>query len=118
MITNFEEITKELTEEEKQLVTKLDDILSNRKMPIKSDEIVLLIKEHYPKFNEVKLRKLSNYIRTNGILPLMATSNGYFLAVSQEEVRREIKSLRERANSINSAANGLTRFLLPQQELF
>jgi hypothetical protein len=52
-----------------------------------------------------------NYIRTNGIIPLIATSNGYFTSDCKETIQEQIKSLQERANSIERCAAGLRKFL-------
>ena len=116
MITNFEEITKELSGCEKLLLEPLTEIYesASKENPIKTDKIVRMLKAQHPKITGVRLRKLNNFIRCNRILPLIGTSNGYYLSNDQDEIEREIKSLRERANSINDAADGLTSFLNSQ----
>lgn len=58
-----------------------------------------------------RLRKLVNYIRSNGLLPLIATSQGYFTTDCKETIAEQIKSLQERANSIKNCAIGLENFL-------
>lgn len=117
MITNFEEITKELTEAEMQILEPLKDVLSktNKKCPYLTDTILWQLSEY--KVTGVRLRKLVNYIRVNRLLPLIATSKGYYLSWDNEEIEREIKSLRERAGAINKAADGLESFLSPQMSM-
>jgi hypothetical protein len=61
--------------------------------------------------NGPRLRKMVNYIRTNGIIPLIATSHGYFTTDCKETISEQIKSLQERANSIERCAAGLKKFL-------
>ncbi len=45
------------------------------------------------------------------IIPLIATSHGYFTSDCKETIQEQIKSLQERANSITRCANGLKKFL-------
>lgn len=63
------------------------------------------------KFTESRLRKMCNYIRTHGLLPLIATSRGYYVSHDKQEIKSEIQSLLERANSIVTSAKGLEKFL-------
>lgn len=114
MITNFEEITFELTDEELQIVNLLIRGFRNHtsKNPIKAPEIVSAINVKYNlKLTEPRLRKICNHIRTNGLLPLIATSRGYYCSYDKDEIQQQIQSLRERANAINHSADGLTKFL-------
>jgi len=119
MITNFEEITKDLTLDEKKILPILINGFKSRtkEKPIKAPEICKAINNRLSehglkrKFSEVKLRKMTNLIRTNAILPLIATSDGYYVSYDQNEIRNQIKSLNERAQAILSSANGLQIFL-------
>jgi hypothetical protein len=52
-----------------------------------------------------------NYIRTNSIIPLIATSNGYFTSNCKETIQDQVKSLQERASSIMRCAEGMKKFL-------
>ena len=125
-ITNFEKITVDLTEKELALVPKMESafntVLGDGK-PLKSnvlcDKIVDFI---YDKFGDdskycavftgVKLRKWVNYFRTTGAMPIIATSNGYFISKDQEVIKSQIKSLEERASSVKKCANGLKKCLI------
>jgi len=118
-VTNFEEFTHELTSEEMEILPIVVHGFRNYKKanPIKSELIVtrlneyLLARGYKIKMNGPRLRKMVNYIRTNGIIPLIATSNGYFTSDCKETIAEQIKSLQERANSIERCAEGLKKFL-------
>ena len=119
MITNFEEITKELTEEEKKLVPILIKGFNTKTKdnPIKAPEIVSAINSKREtlglksNFSEARLRKIVNFIRAEGILPLIATSNGYYCSKDKEEIKNQIESLTQRADAIMISANGLKKYL-------
>jgi hypothetical protein len=57
------------------------------------------------------LRKLVNHIRVKGILPIIATSQGYYVSYDKQDILDQINSLTQRANSILNSANGLRNFL-------
>lgn len=61
--------------------------------------------------NGARLRKLVNYIRSHGLLPVIATSKGYYCSYDEKDILLQIKSLNERADAINNSANGLKQFL-------
>ena len=82
--------------------------------PIKAPIIVAKINANKltkKKFTEVRLRKIVNYIRTNGLIPLIATSSGYYVDYSPEVIESQIKSLKERSSSIYHCAVGLEKIL-------
>lgn len=119
MITNFEEITKELTEDEKKLVPIIIKGLSTKTKdnPIKAADIVIAINSKKGKlgiklFSEPRLRKIINFIRSEGILPVMGTSNGYYCTKDRAELQSQIESLTQRAEAIMTSANGLKKFIL------
>ena len=116
MITNFELITSELNDDEKKLVPILIKGFVSHKSsnPIKAPEIIKAInngKYVSSVFSEARLRKISNFIRSEGIIPLIATSKGYYVSYDKNEIEAQIKSLNERAESIIHSANGLKKFL-------
>lgn len=119
MIKNFEYLTREMTDDEKKLVPVLIKGFSTKTKdnPIKAPDIVQAInaKKESLKlksaFSEVRLRKLVNFIRAEGILPLIATSNGYFCSEDKEEIKNQIESLTQRANAIMVSADGLKKYL-------
>ena len=119
MITNFEDITSELNDDELRILPLIIKGFNQYKKsnPINADEIVnrmnmyLEINQIKMKMSQPKLRKYVNFIRTNGLLPLIATSNGYYVSESKEEIMNQIKSLYERSNSIKRCAEGLRKFI-------
>lgn len=119
MVKNFEDQTQPLTETDLQVLPWLIKGLSNRTKsnPIIAGGIVegmnILLLKHGMKasFSDVKLRKMANHIRRNGLLPLIATSRGYYCSNESEEVQSQIDSLNERARSLIECAKGLQKFL-------
>jgi hypothetical protein len=118
-VTNFEEFTHELTSEEMEILPIVVHGFRNYKKenPIKSELIVTRMNEYLntkgykTKMNGPRLRKIVNYIRTNGIIPLIANSNGYFTTDCKKTIEEQINSLNQRANSIKNCAIGLQKFL-------
>ena len=119
MIKNFEEHTAELNELELLLIPNLINGFKNRtkQNPIKAPDIVKAMnvfitnKNIKLKFSEPRLRKCVNHIRKNGLIPLIATSSGYYVSNDKEEILAQIESLTQRANSILLCADGLNKFL-------
>jgi len=119
MLKNFENITEELNEKETKLLPMLITSFSRytKENPIKADSIVVRLNEflernHYDiKVSDARLRKMTNYIRSNGLLPLIATSNGYHVSNDVEEIQNQIDSLQQRANAILRSAEGLKKFI-------
>jgi hypothetical protein len=121
MITNFEEITKDLTAQDRIMTLLLMKGFANRTIdnPITEPQIITAVNEHLKsknvdckKLTGSRLRKHVNFIRVNSLQPLIATSKGYFLSENIETIESQIKSLRERANSIHSCADGLLKLLM------
>lgn len=60
--------------------------------------------------NDARLRKVINHIRTNDLLPgLIATSEGYFLAQSAQELMDYEDSLRGREEAIREVRMAIAR---------
>ena len=113
MVTNFENITASLSDDEKQLVPIIIKGLSTKTKDsaIKGTEICTKLNEKGFKITEARLRKITNFIRSEGILPIIATSNGYYISYDKQEISKQIQSLTERAEAIMSSANGLKKFI-------
>ena len=119
MIKTFEEHTSELTAEEMQILHLVVNGFRQYKKnnPIKSELIVTRMNQYLQnngykiKMTGVRLRKMVNYIRSNGLIPLIATSQGYFTSYCKQTILEQITSLQERANSIERCAQGLKKFL-------
>lgn len=118
MITNFENITTELTMKELVLLPFIvKGFKHHRDKPIKAPEIIeklntwLEANNYEQRLTPARLRKFVNHIRTTGTLPLIATPKGYFVSYDKKEIEKQIKSLKERARSIERCANGLNKYL-------
>lgn len=123
MITNFEEITEDLTEVELKRLTQIKELMlgflgSNRNNAVTQKELVSNINNTFEYMTgqknfmtPVRLRKYINYFRTKGIMPIIATSEGCFTTEDKEEIKKQVLSLEQRARSIQKAAEGLKKFL-------
>jgi hypothetical protein len=121
MITNFEEITEDLTDFELSYTEVIKNyllgILDHR--PIKQINLCIMLNDYLmqlegnPKisFTPTRLRKFINYFRSNGILPIIATSDGCSISYDKTEINKQIKSLEQRAASILKASEGLKKIL-------
>jgi hypothetical protein len=126
MLVKFEHVTQNLNSEDKKIVPFLQKVLESKTIdkPALSEIIVwetnMLIRQaistgnhsaKIKKIDDVKLRKLINYMRTHDILPVCSTSKGYFISYDKKVLEKQIVSLSQRANSIMSCAYGLERFI-------
>lgn len=119
MITNFEEITSELTAVEVELleVVKEHLLLHDETRPSKAYEIVNVVNGYCNLHNinyrlhQSRLRKMVNALRSSGTLPVIATARGYFISYDKQIITDQITSLCQRANSIANCATGLQSFL-------
>lgn len=119
MITNFEQITENLNERDKIYEPFVCRVLKGLNKAVKAPVIVYMVNqaiatEYDPReanFTEVRLRKFVNYYRSHGIMPICATSKGYFVSFENSVLESQIKSLEERAHGILLAANGLKKYL-------
>lgn len=114
MITNFEEITQELTEDEKIYIQAIIDLFKRTKdRPIKNKSIsaeLYFYRNRKVNIAEARVRKLIHFVRVNDLVPcLVSTSQGYFVSDDPAIVESCIKSLRERCNSINEVKNALEK---------
>lgn len=111
MITNFENITHDLTEEELLLIPVMVKSFSrySKEYPINAPDVVARFNASGAKYKltEPRLRKMVNYIRSNGLIALIATSKGYYVSNEKDEIMKQVESLRQRANSIHRCADGL-----------
>lgn len=119
MLNNFEEITAELNDDEMGMLPIIVEAFKQytKEKPIKTPLIISSFNSNREKFKikakltGPRLRKICNHIRTNGIIPLIGTSEGYYVSYDTEVVLSQIQSLKQRANSINRCAEGLYKFL-------
>ena len=122
MLTNFTHITHELTPDEMAILPLVIAGFKthSKENPIKEPDIIhafnsksfiLKAGRKQPHLSGARLRKLVNHIRTNGMLPLIATSQGYYVSHDKEDIENQINSLRQRARSINACADGMSKFM-------
>ena len=63
--------------------------------------------------NEARVRKIINHIRTTGMVRwLIATSKGYYIATSPDEVQQYIGSLRGREEAIRAVRESMEQQLM------
>lgn len=67
---------------------------------VTSTKIVAGMRKAGYKLDDVRLRKIINYIRNNELIPCLASSGkGYFIATSSQEIDACIASIQGRINS-------------------
>lgn len=112
MIEGFESQTCELSPEELSLVPAFVRSFNNhigRDKAVTNKDIRAGFERCGVKLSDVRVRKIVNYIRVNDLVSLLlATSDGYFVATTEEEVASYICSLRERAMAIDRVAKALS----------
>tara|TARA_R110002051_G_scaffold161489_3_gene233049 strand:- start:304 stop:663 length:360 start_codon:yes stop_codon:yes gene_type:complete len=116
MITNFEPQTYELNQYE--LHTLLPILIQGfstkkgKEKAVTNKAICKALKLGGCKITDTRLRKVVHYIRVKNLVPLLiATSKGYYVATTKQEVETYIKSLSERINSISEVKNSLVKQL-------
>lgn len=127
MIKNFDHITDELSDVEKFWLGLLMESLKKFGInnPITSDVFCkrfnlqikirvrdgLVKEEMYMLLTGVRFRKIVNYIRSKELLPVIATSKGYFVSYNKEVIKSQVESLEQRARSIQWSADGLKSWM-------
>ena len=104
-IVSFEEFTHELTDGEMGAVEVLSKcLLSNKGKDLSRTNKYISEKlklQYGLNLSGARIRKVVNFIRTKGLIPnLIATSKGYFVSDDEDELRKYIYSLRQRARAI------------------
>lgn len=103
MIPGFEEHTFQLNIEEKAMARRVWRIIRDSKKPIKNSQIRKRMEEEGVKCSAPKVRKMINWMHTNGHLKnLIASSQGYSFAKSRQELMDYQKSLEGRISAIYS----------------
>ena len=115
MITNFETITQELTEVQKQQANILASILrtTSKKHQFKNKELAfIMFIKHDIKCNAIQVRKMINHIRSSGTLPVIGTSKGYYISFDQDDIKKAIQGQEERIRQQQRAVNGMKKFII------
>lgn len=69
---------------------------------VSSDALAAAVRKHGHVCDRRQIRLIVNHIRTNAIIPCLASnSKGYFVASNAEEITETINSLEGRADSIH-----------------
>lgn len=109
MIDNFEEITHELTDEEKVLLPIITKALKKKigkEMAVTNSQMIKGLKTIGHTVRPARIRKLIHHIRITGEIDcLVATSKGYYVSNDIQEMDTYIESLLQRAKSIEEIAN-------------
>ncbi len=105
MINNFEEYTFELTNEERYVVetiVKRFNTLKGKRNIVTGEQIRIGIKNHLQiDFTDSRIRKMIQYIRLNNmVMGLVASSKGYYVAETIDEIQQWVDSLKSRENAI------------------
>lgn len=111
MITNFEEITYELTPMEQAAVSHIVFLLRNSMTPVKNQQISKYLREQNSelKLDGPRIRKIIGYIRVKKLLKnVIATSKGYYVSYDKKDIERYVKSLTERINAITAIKNSFS----------
>lgn len=108
MITNFEELTEELTDHEKGVLLPI--MVRGLKTKIGIENIISqqeacqkIEASTGHKISGVRWRKLINVIRRAGLVKnLVSTSKGYYIATEKMEAWKNIQSLQDRIDAIEA----------------
>lgn len=112
MIRGFENILSPVNDTDKRvLVPALADLLRwrvGRNLAITNTELRKQLSARGYTVGDAKLRAIINYIRINGVVErLVASSAGYYIAVSGAELADYCDSLREREAAIRAVRQAL-----------
>ncbi len=127
MIQGFDEQTEPLTEyEETQILPQIVRGLRQKigkAMSVTNKSIVEGMKRNLGlKITEPRVRKIINHIRIHDLVPcLIATSQGYYVAESEQELKDYEESLLGREEAIHSVRMSIQRQRIQkyhQQNLF
>jgi len=117
MLNGFQTQTEPLTEYERDtLLPVICRGLRNKvgeKMAITNTAITKAMRGAGYQLTEARLRKIINHIRTTGMVKwLIATSKGYYIATSRQEMEDYIGSLRGREEAIRAVRESMEQQLL------
>lgn len=117
MIQGFTQQTEPLTDYERDtLLPVICRGLSNKfgeAKAITNTAITNAMKGAGYQLTEARLRKIINHIRITGMIRwLIATSKGYYIATSVDEMRQYIESLRGREDAIRAVRESMEKQLI------
>jgi len=106
MLDGFEEYTEDLTLDEKILAQSFVEGFKKyvgRANSVTNRQIRERLAEKGVKISDPKIRKLVSYIRLNYLPHLCASSKGYYLAATKEELKAYLKSSWQRISQQHAA---------------
>lgn len=113
MIQGFDEQTAPLTDEEKRAIPLMVSCLKTKvgkAMTVTNKKITSGMVMYGYKLTEPRVRKIINHIRLNDLVPcLIATSNGYYVADTEEEVKNYEESLKGRISAQQEVLKAIHR---------
>ncbi|MDR2009921.1 MAG: hypothetical protein LBQ22_05520 [Bacteroidales bacterium] len=113
MIKGFENETQPLTDYEAEVLLPLLIRGLHTKIghnsAVTNKHIVTSLKHTY-NISDARVRKIINHIRTNDLVPgLIATSEGYFIAETEDELLEYEESLKGREDAIKQVRLSIAR---------
>jgi hypothetical protein len=114
MINGFTNETKPLSEYERDTLTPIIvrglSMKIGKERAIKNSEICAKMRLQGYRIDNARLRKVINHIRVNALLPgVIATSEGYYIATTKEEMADYIASLESRESAIQEVSVALRK---------
>lgn len=109
MLTGFEKYTESLSDYELNVlvpvfVQGLKTKIGKERAVTNSYMIKALKQQGYEKLSEPRVRKIINYIRCTGLIHnLVASSKGYWIETDQEERRKYVQMVEDRAKAMLGA---------------
>lgn len=118
MIDGFEDITQELTWEEREMLPLIIKGLKSHKgadNPVTSKQIIAGMKKHGYVLSGARVRKIIHHIRVNRkVNCLLANGKGYWVSEDPTEIQTYLKSLSQRERSIKAVRSALNQDLTDQ----
>lgn len=116
MINGFMKETEPLTDYERNVLLPVIcrglSTKVGKAKAITNEKITEAMKDADYKINDVRLRKIINHIRTNGLVKwLVATNRGYYVATSRDDVEQYIESLKGREDAIRAVRESMEKQL-------
>ena len=113
MIKNFERETSPLSDYEKEelvpLVVQVLQHCKGKKYALSNKNFISRWGGGH-KLNPARFRKVVNYVRNKGLIKgLIATSKGYYIAQSRQELENYIKSLQGREDAVKELRKNMTK---------
>ena len=122
MIKGFEDITDNLTDQEKksmEMIVRGPRVRVGKDKAITNKQICNAMRGFGHNLTGARVRKIIHHIRVVGLVDrLIATSSGYYIASDDAELKVYIDSLRQRRESINEVEEALKSQMHKQLKMF